>query len=587
MNMIGFDKTYDLEDGVLIRHGSDGDDYITRTAIEPLAMVIDSETDTQSLLVAVKNIDGEERVLRIPYSDLVSNVNRAVSVLSDAGLVIVPGKEKALAIFLRMAIPPKRLVKTSQSGWSNDNKCFVLPDETFGDLGEKEVCFEPKSKSLAKGYKRQGTTKQWRVNVGNMAKGNPLMIFVICVSLCGPLLKLAGFNGGGVHLYGRSSRGKTTLSQLAASIWGNGTDPSVPTDDTLVRTWYTTVNAIDALSEAHSDTLLPMDELGTFIGRDLGKVIYQLAGGQEKASLTSTRTFRDGATWRGNILSTGEISVLQKIQSTGGKAMAGQLVRMLDIPIGDVFTETGDLRTGEFANKVKSNCSKYYGSVGRDFLSELVDWYQADPSGAVELLIENVESITNELRTDDVSPEQERALRRLALYQVAGEFAVHWGILKFKESRIADAIVHVRDLWLQGGVELSDTSRAIDTLRFFIGRSHGGFASIGDADPGGNIKGYRSRDRQTFYFDDDQLSAACGGREAKEVAKELRSRGLLLTNEEGRLKVKQKIASLQTSLRFYAVKAAILNLGEDDGSTADTDSGEEDDLFDLTEEAGC
>ncbi|MGE5164659.1 MAG: DUF927 domain-containing protein [Sphingobacteriales bacterium] len=63
-------------------------------------------------------------------------------------------------------------------------------------------------------------------------------------------LDVANQDGGGVHLRGPSSVGKTALLRSAASVYG---PPS------FLRSWRATANALEATAEQHTDTLLALD----------------------------------------------------------------------------------------------------------------------------------------------------------------------------------------------------------------------------------------------------------------------------------------------------------------------------------------
>jgi len=71
-------------------------------------------------------------------------------------------------------------------------------------------------------YQARGTVEEWREGVTRLASGQVLPVPAISAALAGPLLQLAGMEGGGVHFWGRSSQGKTSLLALAASVWGPG-----------------------------------------------------------------------------------------------------------------------------------------------------------------------------------------------------------------------------------------------------------------------------------------------------------------------------------------------------------------------------
>jgi uncharacterized protein (DUF927 family) len=88
------------------------------------------------------------------------------------------------------------------------------------------------------------------------------------------LLYLADAESGGVNFYGSSSKGKTTVLRVAASVWGNGNS---------IKTWSATGNSFEASAVVTTDTLLAIDEIGMAGTREVFSALYTLANGKERA----------------------------------------------------------------------------------------------------------------------------------------------------------------------------------------------------------------------------------------------------------------------------------------------------------------
>ncbi len=174
-----------------------------------------------------------------------------------------------------------------------------------------------------RGEQSTNGAKAWR----NSRAANALLVLGISAALAGPLLGLAGYEGGGLHLLGRSSTGKTTALCLAASVWGRG--------DTLgfVRAWRATINGLEGAAAGVTDTALILDELGQAEARELAAALYMLANGSGKARAHRDGSLRDPKSWRVLTISSGEVPIDAKLaEDHGRKSRAGQLVRMLNIP---------------------------------------------------------------------------------------------------------------------------------------------------------------------------------------------------------------------------------------------------------------
>ena len=148
----------------------------------------------------------------------------------------------------------------------------------------------------------------------------------ISAALAGPLLYLANGEGGGVHFFGQSSKGKTTIFQAAASVSGRGAS------DGYLRAWRATANGLEGGAALATDTALVLDEMGVLDARDAAAAIYWLANGGGKQRAGRDGALREPKSWRVSIVSSGEIPFEAKLMEGRGKARAGQLMRLLDVP---------------------------------------------------------------------------------------------------------------------------------------------------------------------------------------------------------------------------------------------------------------
>jgi putative DNA primase/helicase len=98
----------------------------------------------------------------------------------------------------------------------------------------------------------QGTLQDWKEQVAPLCRGNCCLLFAVSTAFSSPLLTLMGFESGGVHLRGASSKGKSTVLFMACSVWGS---------KEYLQPWRTTINGAEALAACHNDALLCLDEL--------------------------------------------------------------------------------------------------------------------------------------------------------------------------------------------------------------------------------------------------------------------------------------------------------------------------------------
>ena len=82
-------------------------------------------------------------------------------------------------------------------------------------------------------YSIRGTLEEWQDKVATPTFGNKWLIFSMSAALTGVILEPLNLTSFGNHLHGDSSKGKTTILRVAASVWG---------EPKYLKTWRTTSN---------------------------------------------------------------------------------------------------------------------------------------------------------------------------------------------------------------------------------------------------------------------------------------------------------------------------------------------------------
>ena len=487
--------------------------------------------------------------------------------LANLGLPIVPGMEKRLLRYLASCDPRARYRAAIQTGWQESSAVFVLPAETIGITisGERVVHQPERYAPTSQSVRSAGTLSDWQSHIAGRVAGNPILVFWSSAAFAAPLLKPLGLEGGGFHLYGLTSRGKTTAEQVAASVWGDGADPAEGRPTAFVRKWNLTKNATEGLAEAHCDLPLCLDEVGEADASEFGRTIYQLAGGQGKGRMRADATLKPAKAWRTMILSTGEVPAADVVESEGRRIKGGQAVRLLDIPATDPVTGEGIIvvthgaaSPSAFADELKRACAQYYGTAGPAFLKALIE--------------EGLESITNDLRAaleettkaltpKGASPEVARAVKRWAVIAVAGEKAAALGIVPWEQGEAvrSERAILARYMAARGGIG-SDTERAVEAVRAFI-LAHGAsrFRPLTDETARVmNLVGYRDPLNEILYLTKEGFREACAGYDVKGVGRLLKEQGLLRTPDAEHLTERVTVPGVGRT-RLYAISTEILD----------------------------
>ena len=224
-------------------------------------------------LLEWQNFDGVKLREVVYARDLNSDNARQVrDMLVDSGYPLTPGQASwnRLQHYLleQMALAEPATV-VNRTGWHDG--VFTTSNWTIGSADEPHHFVGQLSGSAT--LEESGSLSDWQTYVGQLCRGNPLAIFSIGTALAAPLIASAGMENGAIHLVGASSTGKTTLLQLAASVYGG---------NRYVRSWISTSNGLAAVSSEHNDMLLLLDEIGLARPEDIDTAIYQIMNGSGK-----------------------------------------------------------------------------------------------------------------------------------------------------------------------------------------------------------------------------------------------------------------------------------------------------------------
>jgi uncharacterized protein (DUF927 family) len=487
-------------------------------------------------LLRWQDSDGRKHMRYVAEADLHGEPAAISAALAHEGLRIVPSRQRDLRDYLATVRLRRRVVVVTRTGWHDfgGRSIFVLPGDTIGQRGSERVILD----AVASGsYEARGTVDEWRGGTAKLASGHLLPTLAISTALAGPLAHLAGYEGGGIHLHGPSSIGKTTALRLAASVWGRGDTPG------FVRSWSATANGLEGAAAVASDTALILDELGQAEARELATALYMLAHGGGKARAHRDGSLRESSMWRVLTLSSGELPVDAKLtEDRGRKPRAGQLVRMLDIPadrglgFGIFDFARPDVDAVALAKRCKLVAGSAYGTAGPEFVRLLI-------AGGVTG--DEVRALVNDFVAANIPAGAEgqvnRAAQRLGLIAAAGELATKLGLTGWREGEARSAAAWALKQWIErrGGLEPAEVRQAIEQVRrFFEAHGEARFDNLEDpnARPVSNRAGWRKgqgEDRRWFVPPETWKLEVCAALDPNLVARVLAKRGIIEKAPDG------------------------------------------------------
>ncbi len=447
---------------------SDGDTEIRNIKIcSPLrvtAITCDADGSNYGRLLEWEDTYGNSRKWAMPMEMLGGSGEELRRVLLVNGLsyININGQARAhLMEYISLCRPERKVTCVNKTGWHGG--VYVLQDEVIGK-GAESVILQTSSVQ-GRDFRITGTADEWRENVGRYCAGNARVAFSVCLAFAAPLLKLVGVGGGGYHLKGESTDGKTTTMKVAASVCG-GTD--------FWHTWRSTGNALEGTASRRNDATLMLDEIREVDGREAGNIAYMLANGQGKARARTDGSVRETNRWNLLFLSTGELSLVEHAANAGERTYAGVEVRMIQIPSDSgkygVFEELHGFTGGKaLSEHLEQAVIQYHGMPFRDWLRYLTDDLQGITGKAKALLKE----YTRKLTPLDAGNQVGRAVTRFALVAMAGELATQAGITGWKAGEAYQAAERCLAAWMmdRGHSANQEDAAALEQVSDFMSRN--------------------------------------------------------------------------------------------------------------------
>lgn len=303
-----------------------------------------------------------------------------------------------------------RIACVSKTGWHtiDGHQTFVIDAPVFAtsntDHPPLDVDTRGDRKKLFGSLKSSGNVEKHLTALKRAWEADPIAAVMICGALAAPLLQHLNAPNFAIHLPGDSSRGKTTMLKIAASVYGD------PNDNHWVAPWATTVGA-ELRAAVLNDLPNCYDEVGTSDAQQIERSIYMLVNGGGKPRGQRDLTMRETPSWRTIVLSTGERELATSESATGAQ------IRVIQMFVSG-FGSLGALQVDE----LRDACIADAGAFGREWISALLDvddW---------EGYRQSYRSIVKQLREQASDPLQQRLSGYFGVLAMAEHMASHLGL---------------------------------------------------------------------------------------------------------------------------------------------------------------
>ena len=407
----------DVSFGQVYKYTNGKEEYIERgKAFKITEIAEDTDTDEVFYSVECQKL-GQNKTFTIPKSDAI-DINRVKEYhkygldVNDANRAIVTELFQMMEDgYVEEGLPILRVhseagVKVCQDENGEDIMVYVganCPISGSSYIGKFDL--NPK-----------GNRDAWFGLVKDLVKESIHCAFVVCVAFSAILMgalkgDVIDLDNIIVHLRGDSSSGKTTMLNLAISVFGN---PDEHCRNGLISTWNATNNALLRRLMSHGNgkggNLFGLDEFSMLQVKDCTNLIYAITSGIERDRLTANIQTQDRLTGNYILMSTGESSLLGRTNGNIGLAM-----RVLEM---DDQMWTKDSETSE---KIKNIVKKNYGFAAEEFGLKLGRYIQKNNMSQV---VENFNRWRKYYcERCDVKERRERMSSRYGLILLAAQFA--------------------------------------------------------------------------------------------------------------------------------------------------------------------
>ncbi len=490
-------------------------------------------------------------------------------------------------------------------GWTVDQNAFVLPDGSVLTASNSKRCarFRFADDHIGPGGrgKRAGTIEGAK-ELAALCGRNHRAVFSLSAAFAASLAtEWSGAESRIYHFKGPSSRGKSTLLVIAASVWG---------DPWPLPNWDATANGLEAKAAGANDGLLILDEAHLAAPEILGEVVYKYCNEHGRSRMAqNAKTARSDLTWRGLALSSGETSIASRIRlAKGASVSAGQICRAFDLPGVSASDPRGafdDLHRFEpsaskidddikgaasrFSDELQARAREHYGHLGPAFIQAFLERREAARKKMADIRLEFVALVP-----DCADGQVQRGAKAFARIAAAGEIARGLLALDWAEGEAFQAAQQLFEAWRAntGGDRPREEGEALRRVLDYLDQHAATFENpaFDQRDNEGkvirphtplNASGWvqcHEHGELLFVFNSPTFAGKLfPDMGATTAAKVLTKMGALLRNKEGRAQFEYKHRG--TKIRGYAIRREMLleavkksETGEDPTVAGDDDT---------------
>ena len=550
---------YTFNDNMLMADTQNNMNVFCDCVLKPVYRTRSVDGLSHNGLVFEATVHGNTVTITIDSKKIFSGFTSVLADLADQGINIPTNRVNDFKRYLQQCSQLKLIDQfiIERTGFIDEYLAYAYGETII--KGEAEIqnntafCYRSRQGKSPEGLTVQGTLESYNREVIEQCVTDPLK-FAIFMGLASSLAELMGLEGGLFHIFGPSGSGKSTIAQATASVIGSGSEPGDGSKDSYINSWSSTANGLEALLSERSGMGVCLDELGAFKHSKISSALYKLLSGSGTSRMTSNlnKAKQHKASVFG--ISTGELSIEDKVRQSNEVLNAGLLARMPSLLIEPCHMALEHETLAETAQRIenfKDACTENGGHLAPLFIQGLLDGFdtKTELEEGVRKRWEDCVGLLAEYAQNSI---QRRVIRRFALALTAGLLAAELELIPWSEDEITDAIVFMIKRWLVN-IEMgkSDLDRAIDRLKDWIRANFHKLPDSTDDKVKSVVDGYRFQGTHITILP-DKFRDLCENVTPSQVGNRLKELGVL-RYDNGKLQYRVMIPTIRKRQYFYCI----------------------------------
>lgn len=518
-----------------------------------------------SHVIGLIDEDKNSHQILINSSEL-SDLKVFVDKLTDHGLVVFNySKRSVIANYISSTENSRRFLIPNNSGWQG--KSFYLPNTNSLITNEDLKTINKSQINCVAKNNVAGTLKEWNEKLGYLMSGNSNLILAFSTTIAAPLLKLLNKQNYGFNFVGKSSIGKTTCMEFAASLIGS----TEKGNQNYVTNFRTTDNGLESVCYGHNDFCLMLDEFSQ--AQKISETVYLLGNGTTKG-----RASKNGESVKRNefnltFLVSSELKLQQALLAKKESIKLGMEVRFIDVEVeiensSSCYEELHGFSNGkELSDFIKQQTKLNYGSFYFEFIKAIVADLNSNEQEFLSKLNQWIDEFmeSEQIKTDNSIIS--RIFSSLAINYAASKYAIEKELVSLTQKDLILGLSRFSQMIREAHANSNSEAKHIvqEILDFILKNEKSRFDGIDESkiyNRVGTIKEI-NKIRCFCIYNNVVNKEICSKYNPKQISFALDSYGFLIRDSDNKLTKNIYIGKDKPNIRCYCIDSKILEWDSD------------------------